>query len=185
MAERVAGLMDVAVRSSGTPESLVPAIRERVHELDPSLALSQVRTEDEWVSSTAAQPRFNAVLLATFASVALIMAAIGIYGVLAYSVNQRTREIGLRMALGAQRGDVLRLIVREGMTVALIGVAAGLAGALALGRLLSSLVFGVAVRDPYTFAGVAVLLAGVALAACVLPARRASRVDPMAALRYE
>jgi putative ABC transport system permease protein len=185
IAARPTGLIDVAVRTDGKPESLMPSIREKVHELDPELALASVRTEDEWVQSNAAQPRFNSILLATFAVVALLMAAIGIYGVLAYSVSQRTREIGVRMALGAQRGNVLRLIVGEGMKVALTGVAIGLAGGLALGRFLSSLVFGITVRDPLTFAAVAVVLSGVALAACVFPAHRASRVDPMEALRYE
>ena len=182
---RPSGLIDVAVRTEGKPEALMPAIREKVHELDPELALASVRSEDEWVQNSAAQPRFNSILLATFALVALLMAAIGIYGVLAYSVNQRTREIGVRMALGAQRSSVLRLIVGEGMKVALTGVAIGLAGGLALGRFLSSLVFGITVRDPLTFAAVAVVLSGVAFAACVLPAHRASRVDPMEALRYE
>jgi putative ABC transport system permease protein len=182
---RPPGLIDVAVRTDGRPEALMPSIREKVRELDPELALASVRTEDEWVEGNAAQPRFNSILLATFAMVALLMAALGIYGVLAYSVNQRTREIGVRMALGAQRGNVLRLIVGEGMKVALVGVAIGLAGGLALGRFLSSLVFGITVRDPLTFAAVAVVLSGVALAACILPARRASRVDPMEALRYE
>jgi putative ABC transport system permease protein len=185
IAQKMAPLMDVAVRSDGKPEALLPAIRQRVHELDPELALANVRTMDDWISNNAAQPRFNASLLGAFAVIALLMAAIGIYGVLAYTVSQRTREIGLRMALGAQRGDVLRLIVREGMIVALIGVGLGLAGGLALGRFLSSLVFGIAVYDPATFALVAVMLSGIALAACAIPARRASRVEPMAALRYE
>jgi putative ABC transport system permease protein len=182
---RVAPLMDVAVRSAGRPEELAPAIRQKVHELDADLALAHMLTLDEWVSTNVAQPKFNALLLAGFAVVALLLAAIGIYGVLSYSVNQRTREIGVRMALGAERSDVLRLIVREGMKVALIGVAIGLVAALALGRFLSSLVFGVTVRDPATFAVVAVVLSAVAFAACVIPARRAARVDPIVALRDE
>jgi ABC-type antimicrobial peptide transport system permease subunit len=140
---------------------------------------------DEWVSNNAAQPRLNAILLAVFAAVAMLIAAIGIYGVLAYSVNQRTREIGLRMALGAPRVQVLRLIMREGMTVGAIGIGAGLAGALALSRVLASLVFDVPVRDPLTYVAVAAALALVALAACVIPARKASRVDPMVALRCD
>ena len=185
MGPRVAGLMDVAVRTEGAPEALLPSLRQKVHELDAELALANVRTMDEWVSNNAAQPRLNAVLLGVFAALALMIAAIGIYGVLAYSVNQRTREIGLRMALGAHPGKVLRLIVLEGMTVGLIGIGLGLLGGLALGRAVASLVYGVAVRDPATFAGVAFTLALVALAACVIPARRAARVDPMVALRYE
>ena len=178
-------LMDVVVRASGSPEALLPAIRQRIAQLDAGLALANVKTEDEWVSISAAQPRLSTTLLTVFAAVALLIAAIGIYGVLAYSVNQRTREIGVRMALGATPGSVLKLIVREGMKVVLLGVAVGLLGGLALGRTVSSLMFGVTVRDPTTFAVVAVSLIGVALAACAIPARRAARVDPMVALRYE
>ena len=126
-------LMDVVVRTDGSPEALLPSIRERVHELDAGLALANVNTMDQWLSNSAAQPRLNTVLLTAFASVALLIAAIGIYGVLAYSVNQRTREIGLRMALGATPRSVLQLIVGQGMKVVLIGVGIGLAGGLALG----------------------------------------------------
>jgi len=164
---------------------MLPAIRQHIRELDPSLPVSTVRTMDEWVSNNAAQPRLNAILLAAFAGVAMVIAAIGIYGVLAYSVNQRTREIGLRMALGAPRAQVLQLIVREGMTVGAIGIGAGVAASLALSRVLASLVFDVPVRDPLTYAVVAGVLSIVALAACVIPARNASRVDPMVALRYD
>jgi len=173
------------VRSDGAPQALLPAIGQKVHELDSELALANIRTMDEWVANSAAQPRLNAFLLGAFSAVALLIAAIGIYGVLAYSVTQRTREIGLRMALGAQPGGVLRLIVGEGMQVALIGVCAGLLGGLALARAVANLVYGVPVRDPATFASVAVLLSIVALAACAIPAMRAARVDPMVALRHE
>ena len=185
LATRVWPLMDIAVRTDSSPDSLLPALRQKVHELDAGLALANVRTMEQWVSNTAAQPRFNAVLLGVFAAVALAIAAIGIYGVLAYSVNQRTREIGLRMALGAQPRGVLRLIVGEGMRVVAAGIGIGLLGGLALGRAVSSLVFGVTVRDPVTLAAVAIVLAGVGLAACAIPARRASQVDPMVALRDE
>ena len=178
-------LMDIVVRTEGSPEALLPAIREKVYGLDAGLALSNINTMDEWISISAAQPRLNTQLLSTFAMGALVIAAIGIYGVLAYSVSQRTREIGLRIALGATPGNVLRLIVGEGMKVVVIGVPIGLAGGLALGRVLSGLVFGVGVRDPATFVGVAVILAAIALAACAIPARRAARVDPMVALRHE
>jgi putative ABC transport system permease protein len=177
--------MDVVVRTEARPASVLPAVRQLVHELDPALPVSTVRTMDEWVSNNAAQPRLNAILLAVFACVALLIAAIGIYGVLAYSVNQRTREIGLRMALGAPRRRVLLLIVREGMVVGAIGIGVGIAGALALSRALASLVFDVPVRDPPTYAAVAAALTLVALAACVIPARNASRVDPMVALRCD
>ena len=184
-ASRVWPLMDVVVRTDGSPESLSASIRQKVHELDPDLALANVRTMDQWLSNSSAQPRLNTVLLSIFASLALLIASIGIYGVLAYSVSQRSGEIGLRMALGATPRGVLRLVVGEGMKVALIGIGTGLLGGLALGRTMSSLVFGVPVRDPATFIGVAVALASVALAACAVPAFRASRVDPIVALRYE
>jgi putative ABC transport system permease protein len=173
------------VRTNGVPEQLMPMIREKVHELDADLALANVRTMDQWLSNTAAQPRLNTQLLGAFASVALLIASIGIYGVLAYSVSQRTREIGVRMALGATPRGVLGLIVSEGMKVVSVGIGTGLIAGLALGRTVSSLVFGVPVRDPATFTAVAVSLASVALAACAIPALRASRVDPLVALRYE
>jgi putative ABC transport system permease protein len=178
-------LMDVAVRTGGDPQAILPSVRQKLRELDPQLPLATVRTMEEWVSNTAAQPRLNAQLLGIFAAVAVLVAAIGIYGVLAYSVNQRTREIGLRMALGAPRSGVLRLVIGEGMRVGLAGIAVGVAAALAVSRLLSTLLFGVRAQDPATFAGVAILLALVALAACVFPAQRASRVDPLVALRDE
>ena len=184
-AVRVWPLMDVVVRTDGKPESVLPGVRQKVRELDPELPLATVRTMDEWVSNSAAQPRVNAMLLAVFAGAALLIAAIGIYGVMAYSVNQRTREIGLRMALGAPRGGVVRLIVGEGMTVGLAGISAGLLGAVALSRTMASLVFAVPIRDPTTFGAVALLLMLVALAACFVPARKASYVDPMVALRDE
>ena len=184
-ASRVWPLMDVVVRTDGSPESLLPVLRQKVHDLDAGLALANVRTMEGWVSNTAAQPRLNATLLGVFAAVALVIAAIGIYGVLAYSVNQRTREIGLRIALGAQRSRVLGLIVGEGMTVGVVGIGAGLAAGLALTRAVASLVYGVPPNDPATFVGVAVVLGMVALAACAIPARRAARVDPMVALRDE
>jgi putative ABC transport system permease protein len=156
-----------------------------MHDIDPELPLSNIRTMDEWISNNAAQPRLNAALLGTFAGVALLIAAIGVYGVLAYSVNQRTREIGLRMALGAQQAGVLRWIVGQGMLVAAAGIGIGLAGAFALSRLLASLLFGIQPRDPLTFTSVAAVLTAVAFAACLVPAIRASRVDPIVALRDE
>jgi len=164
---------------------LLPSVRQKIRELDPQLALANIRTEDEWLSNSASQPRLNSVLLGVFAAVALLIASLGIYGVLAWSVSQRTGEIGVRMALGATRPHVLRLIVVEGITVAAIGVGVGLLGALALGRVLASLVFGVRVHDPATFTIAAVTLTTVALAASIVPAMRASRVDPMVALRHE
>lgn len=185
MAWRVWPLMDVVVRTDSSPDKLLPSIRQRVHEFDAELALANVRTMEDWVSNSAAQPRLNTTLLSVFAFVALLIASIGIYGVLAYSVSQRIGEIGVRMALGASPRRVLKLIVGEGMKVALIGIGSGLLGGLAVGRAVSSLVYGVPVRDPVTFLAVAVALACVALAACAIPALRASRVDPIVSLRYE
>ena len=181
----LAARMDVVVRTQVPPTSVLSAVRQKVHDLDASLPVSTVRTMDEWVSNSAAQSRLNAILLGVFAVCALIIAAIGIYGVLAYSVTQRTQEIGLRMALGAANAQVLRLIVREGMMVGAIGIGVGIVGALAISRVLTSLVFETPVRDPLTFVIAAGSLALVALLACVLPARKASRVDPIVALRSE
>jgi putative ABC transport system permease protein len=176
--------MDVVVRTDGSLDALVPALREKVRALDSQVPLANIRTMQDWVAESAAQPRLNARLLSLFASLALLIAAIGIYAVLAYSVTQRTREIGLRIALGAQPGGVLRLVVSEGMKVGLVGIGIGLVGALALGRALASLLYGVPVWDPATFALVAVALAVISLAACLIPAWRAAAVDPMEALRY-
>jgi putative ABC transport system permease protein len=182
---RASPVADVVVRSSGSPESLLPVIRQKVGELDANLALANVKTMEQWISNSSAQPRLSAVVLGVFAFIALAIAAIGVYGVFAYSVSQRIREIGLRMAIGATPGSVLALIVREGMIVVLIGISIGTLGGLALGRTVSSLVYGVTVHDPGTFAAVAIVLFTVALAACAIPARRAARVDPMVALRDE
>jgi putative ABC transport system permease protein len=176
-------LMDVVMRTSGDPLALVPAVRQVVRQMDPDIPISNARTEEQWITANSAQPRLNAALLGIFATLALVIAAVGVYGILAYSVTQRTREIGLRMALGASRGGVLRLVVREGMTVGIAGIVVGVAGALALGRTVASLVFGVRVYDPATFVIVVATLTLVALAACTIPAARAARVDPQVALR--
>jgi putative ABC transport system permease protein len=184
-ATRLWPLMDLVVRTAGKPESATASVRQKVHELDAELPLSNVRTMDQWISNGAAQPRLNTVLLGIFAAVALLIAAIGIYGVLSYSVNQRTREIGLRMALGAQQSSVLRMVVREGMAMGLAGIGAGLLAALAVSRALATLLFGVEPHDPATFLAVAGTLSAIALAACYLPARRAIGVDPAVALREE
>jgi putative ABC transport system permease protein len=184
-AARLSLSMDVVVRTEGEPQAALTAVRQRLRDLDAELPITYVHTMEEWIAISAAQPRLNAILLAGFSGAALLIAAIGVYGVLSYSVSQRTREIGLRMALGARRENVLTLIVREGMAVALIGIVAGLLGALALSRALTSLVYGIPVRDPTTFGSAALLLVLIAAASCYMPARRASMVDPMVALREE
>jgi putative ABC transport system permease protein len=175
----------LAVQTSGRPETLSAAIREQVRGLDPDQPVTNVRTMDELLDRTLSQAKFALLLFGLFAALALVLAAIGIYGVMSTAVTQRTHEIGLRMALGAQKRDVLRLVVGEGMIQVFIGIAAGLAFALALTRLMSTLLFGVSPTDPITLAVITLLLAAVALLACYLPARRAAKVDPLAALRYE
>ena len=173
------------VRTAGDPLRMTSAVTAQVWAIDKDQPVHDVYAMDHVVDDSISQRRFNMLLLAIFAATALVMAAVGIYGVLAYAVSRRTQEIGIRMALGAQTRDVLRLIGREGFVLVLIGIAIGLAGALALTRLMSSLLFGVSPTDATTFAAVPAVLAVVALAACYLPARRAARVDPTVALRYD
>ncbi len=175
----------LAVRTSSDPSAIVSSLRQIVRSLDPEAPLFQVRPMEEILEAAVAPRRFNMLLLAAFAGLALLLASIGIYGVMSYSVSQHTHEIGIRMALGARAADVLQLIVRQGMGLVLIGLVIGAAGALALTRVMSSLLFEVKPWDPLTLASVSVLLAAVAFAASYIPARRATRVDPMIALRYE
>ncbi len=175
----------ITVRTSGDPAALAPSLRSIVRDLDLDLALYGVSTLSQQVSDSTVQDRITAFLLSAFALAALGLAAIGIYGVISYSVSQRMHEIGIRMALGAQPRDIFKLVVGQGMVLTLIGVGVGLVGAFALTRFLESLLFGVSATDPATFAGVSVLLAAVALLACYIPARRATKVDPLVALCYE
>jgi putative ABC transport system permease protein len=177
--------MNFVVHTDGDPESLAAGVRTAVREVDPSLPVYGLRPMTEVVGRSMVQPRFLSLLLAIFSGIALFLAAIGIYGVMAYSVAQRTQEIGVRMALGAQRSHVLRLVFGQGFLLLTIGTVIGLGGAFALTRWLQSLLFEIKPTDPMTYSGVVVLLAVVALLACYIPARRATRVDPLVALRYE
>jgi putative ABC transport system permease protein len=175
----------LVIRTKTDPLSVVPDIRRKVFELDPQQPLANITTLEELINTSTAEPRFRAFLLGGFAGIALLLSAVGIYGVMAYIVSSRTREIGIRMALGADPGDMLGLIFVQSMTLTLIGVLLGLAAAYVVTRVMNSLLFGVTSTDPFTFAGVTLLLCCVALLASYIPARRATKVDPMVALRYE
>jgi len=175
----------ITVRSSEKSSAAVAAVRRELQQLDPTLPISQVRTLDEIVSAAQSRPRFLTVLLTSFSSLALLLAATGIYGVISYSVSRRTREFGLRMAVGAQRSDVVELVLKRGIRLAALGIVLGLAAAFGLTRFLSAMLFGIAPTDSATFLVTPILLIAIALLACWLPARRAARVDPMVALRHE
>ena len=179
------GSFTVMLRTSQDAASLTNVMRDKINQLDRNVSLGQVRTFDTYLSNVVAQPRFNSLLLGIFAGVALLLTAIGLYGVVSYNVLQRTQEIGVRMALGAQTRDVLRLVLGQGIKLVVLGVGIGLVGAFAATRVLSTLLFGVQATDPLTFAAVVVFLGIVALLACWIPARRATKVDPMIALRCE
>jgi putative ABC transport system permease protein len=179
------GRTNLVVRTHGDPLSIVGGVRKEVQAIDADQPIAAVKPMTEWVESSVAAPRYRTTLLALFAALAMVLAATGIYGVMSYSVAQRTHEIGVRMALGARRADVLKLVVRQGMLLAIVGVIVGLLGAFALTRVMSSLMFGVTTKDPITFVAVSLLLVGVAFIACFVPARRATKVDPLVALRYE
>jgi putative ABC transport system permease protein len=177
--------MQVAVRTKSQPASLVSAVTAAIHSIDSDQPVTDIMTMDDVIDTSLSQRRFSMILLAAFAVLALLLAAVGIYSVLAFAVRRRVREIGIRVALGAEVKDILRLIVTEGMKPALIGLVLGVAGALALGRVLASFIYGIAAYDPLTFAAVAAMLAAVALLASIIPAYRAARIEPTRALREE
>jgi ABC-type antimicrobial peptide transport system permease subunit len=181
----VADAVAVVLRTRSDPAEVMSAVRRSVRDMDAREVIYNAQTmEDVWSSALTAR-RISMILLGTFASLALVLACIGIYGVISYLVGQRTHEIGIRMALGAHRRDILRLVLGQGARMALMGWAIGAGASLALTRLMASQLFGVTAHDPVTFIGVSSLLVIVAIAACYIPARRATRVDPMVALRYE
>jgi putative ABC transport system permease protein len=177
--------LSVAVRSDAPVETLAPAIRAAVRQTDPEQVVSQLRPAGELISGAIARQRFSMLLLLVFGGLALTLAGVGVYGVLAYMVSQRTRELGIRLALGAHAGAIRALVLRQGLGIALLGVALGLIGALVLGRLLTSLLYEVSPADPGVLVAAAATLAGVAGIACLIPAIRATRVNPLDALRSE
>jgi predicted permease len=179
------GQLYLAVRTAGDPSSLISAVRAAIRDIDPSLPIAQVRTMDEVLAGARSRPQFLTTLLGLFSTIALLLAAVGLYGVISYSVTRRMTEFGIRMAMGAKTSDVLGLVLSQGLKLAAVGVLAGALGALALTRLISGLLFGVSSFDPLTFCAMAVLLGAVTVAACIIPARRATKVDPLIALRYE
>jgi ABC-type antimicrobial peptide transport system permease subunit len=173
------------MRTSGDPATISAAVRSEIRALDKGLPVLNTRTMNDVLSTSVAPRRTPMLLLSAFAAVALLLATIGIYGVTAYYVTQRTQEIGIRMALGAQIADVLKLVLKSGMVLAMIGIGAGVLGALSLTRLMKSLLFGVSATDAVTMLAVSACLLITALLACYIPARRATKVDPLVALRYE
>ena len=175
----------LAVRADGNTGSLGGQVKNQIWSVDKQIPVTKLRTMTDVMAASLAAQRFNMTLMGIFAAVALLLAAIGIYGVISYSVTQRTHEIGVRMALGAESGDVLSTVLRQGLQLAGMGVGLGIGAALALTRVMSSLLFGVSATDPVIFAGISIILTGVALGATFIPARRATKVDPMIALRYE
>lgn len=177
--------MTLVARTVSDPSQLAPAMREAVLSVDKDQPVYRVRTMEQFLSDMMAAPRATAYLLSALAIVAIILAAVGIYGVMSYTIAQRTHEIGIRVALGARRADVLRLVLTQGMKLAVVGIVIGTGGAVIVTRMMDPLLYGVRPNDPLTFAVVAVVLASVALLACYIPARRAMKVDPMVALRYE
>jgi len=183
--ELVYSRMTILARASGDPMSIVSSARNELRQMDPNEPMANVSTVEHLLSDSFSRSRFTMIVLGVFAAMALVLACIGIYGVVAYTVAQRTNEIGIRVAMGAQRRDVLRLILGQGSRLIFLGVAVGIAAGLILTRLMTGMLYGISATDPLTFTGVALLSMAVALLACYVPARRAMRVDPLVALRYE
>jgi putative ABC transport system permease protein len=176
--------MRILAKTTPEPTSLVSTLRQQIYSLDKDQPLSNIRTMDEIISTSVGDRLLTTRMLGALALVALFLAAVGIYGIMSYAVSQRTHELGIRMAIGAQRWDVLKLVLRQGMLLTLIGIVIGLVGALAISRIIASLLFGITPTDSLTLAVVSLIAAIAALLACLIPARRATRVDPMKALRY-
>jgi putative ABC transport system permease protein len=179
------GGMTVLIKGASDPNQLISSVRNAVKEIDPEQPIYNPRTMDEIRAESVAPERLNLTLLSLFAGIALVLAIVGIYGVMSYSVTQRTHEIGIRMAIGARPRDVFKMILGQGMKLALIGVGIGLLSAFGLTRLMETMLFGVEPTDATTFAGISALLIGIALLACYLPGRRATKVEPTVSLRYE
>jgi len=179
------GGMTVIIKGASDPNQLITAVRQQIKTIDPDQPIYSIRTMDEIRAESVSSERLNLTLLSIFAGIALVLAIVGIYGVMSYAVTQRTHEIGIRMAIGAQSRDVFQMILGQGMLLALIGIGLGLVGAFALTRLMATMLFGVEPTDPTTFAVIAFLLTAVALLACYIPGRRATKVDPVVSLRYE
>ena len=177
--------MHFLVRTALEPDTLIPVLRRTVQEVNPDLAVERVKTMDTVIAESVWQRRLWGWVLGAFAALALLLAAVGLYGVMSYLVSQRTRELGIRLAIGARPGSVLSLVLGSGMKLVAVGAALGLLGALAAGRLLAGVLFGVSATDPITYAAVPIVLAGVAALACTVPAVRASRINPITALREE
>jgi putative ABC transport system permease protein len=181
----LAGPVSLVVRTMGSQPGLAETIRQEILKLDSEQPVSNIRSMEQAVTSSLSARRFTLTLLGIFAGAALALAIIGLYGVMAYTVAQRSHEIGIRMALGAERGHVMKLIVGQGLKLVLLGLVLGIAGALAMTRFLKTMLFGISPTDPMTFGSIAVMLTAVALLACWIPARRATKVDPLVALRHE
>jgi putative ABC transport system permease protein len=184
-AQNPSRIMRLVVRTTRDPAAIAPAVRHAVETVDPSQPITEIHTMNQLLAQAVSQRRLNMLLLAVFAAIATILAAIGIYGVMAYGVTQRLHEIGVRMALGAEPSDVLKMVVADGMKLAVIGLLIGIVGAALLSRYLESQLYGIKTTDPFTYVGVALGLAAVAAAACYFPARRATKVDPISALRHD